>query len=410
VGTVTHVRPVPARRLAIVLVGLLAGSLLSGAAVATSPARQVEVATSGARVSAPAGGAASNASAIPLGQAVGTRVASMATSTAPTVAQLIGQKLVVGMEGPTPSADLLGRIRRGEVGGVILFGSNITTPTALVALTAELHAAAAAGGQPRLLIVIDQEGGTVKRIPWAPPTLSAAQMGAIGLASVAQAQGSATGTALHGLGIDVDFAPVADVPSSTASFMYRAGRTWSFSATKTKTLANAFALGLRSTDDLATMKHFPGIGFATRNTDTYVVTITASRTALAPGLIPYHNAIANHIPLIMLSNATYPAYDAVNAAGWSRAIGTTLLRGTMGFTGVTITDSLDGTAAARGLSTRSLGIRAARAGTDMILLTGSEVSTRSVFATLLKNAQSGAIPLATLRASYARIIALKARL
>ena len=62
------------------------------------------------------------------------------------MAQLIGQKLVVRMEGTTPSADLLGRIRRGEVGGVILFSFNITTPAALVALTGKLQAAALAGG------------------------------------------------------------------------------------------------------------------------------------------------------------------------------------------------------------------------------------------------------------------------
>ena len=103
----------------------------------------------------------------------------------PTLAQLIGQKLVVRMEGTTPSADLLGRIQRGEIGGVVLFGSNLTTRDGLIALTAELHAAAQAGGQPRFLIAVDQEGGSVKRIPWAPPTLSAPAMGRIGSASVA---------------------------------------------------------------------------------------------------------------------------------------------------------------------------------------------------------------------------------
>jgi beta-N-acetylhexosaminidase len=260
------------------------------------------------------------------------------------------------------------------------------------------------------LIAVDQEGGTVKRIPWAPPTLSAAQMGATGLASVARTQGAAAGAALHDLGIDVDFAPVADVPASTSSFMYRAGRTFSFSATRTTSLANAFASGLESKSVLPTMKHFPGIGFATRNTDAYVVTINASRAALAPGLLPYRTAIANHIPLIMLSNATYPAYDSISAAGWSHRISVTLLRGTLGFTGVTITDSLDGTAAARGLSTRSLAGRAARAGTDMILLTGSEASTRSVFTTLVKDEQTGVFSLTSLRASYNRIVAMKARL
>jgi beta-N-acetylhexosaminidase len=336
--------------------------------------------------------------------------AAESAAAAPSLAQLIGQKLVVRMDGATPSADLLGRIRRGEVGGIILFGPNVTTPTALIALTAQLRAAAATGGQPRLLIAVDQEGGPIKRIPWAPPTLSAPQMGRLGSASVARAQGASTAAALRALGIDVDLAPVADVPASTASFMYRAGRTFSFSATRTALLADAFASGLESKGVVPAMKHFPGIGFATRNTDAYVVIIRASRAALAPGLLPYRTAIRHAIPLIMLSNATYPAYDARNAAGWSHAIGVTLLRHDLGFTGVTITDSLDGTAKARGLWTRVLAVSAARAGTDMILTTGSEASTRGVYATLLRQAELGSIPLATLRASYDRILALKAGL
>jgi beta-N-acetylhexosaminidase len=333
--------------------------------------------------------------------------APLATATV-SLAHLIGQKLVVAMSGTTPSTDLLGRIRRGEVGGVILMGSNITTKTALIALTKKLRAAATLGGQPRLLIATDQEGGSVKRIPWAPPTVSPPQMGRIGSTILARSQGSATGSALRGLGIDVDFAPVADVPASTASFMYRQGRTWSFSAKNTALLSDAFATGLESTHVAPSMKHFPGIGYATRNTDTNVVTITQSRTALAPGLKPYRTAIGHHLPLVMLSNATYPAYDRSNAAGWSHAIGTTLLRTTLGFRGVTITDSLDGTASARGIATSVLATKAVRAGTDMILTTGSEAKTRAIFAALLKLAQAGSISRSTLAASYTRILVLKA--
>ena len=332
------------------------------------------------------------------------------TAAHPTIAQMIGQKMVVAMDGVTPSANLLGRIRRGEVGGVILFGRNVTTPAAMIALTAQLRGAAAAGGQPRLLIAVDQEGGAIKRIPWAPPTLSAPQMGADGHASVAKAQGASTGAALRGLGIDVDFAPVADVPASTASFLYRGRRTFSFDAARTAVLANEFAIGLESSGVAATMKHFPGIGFATRNTDAYVVAIAASRAALAPGLRPYRTAILHSIPLIMLSNATYPAYDPLNAAGWSHAISVTLLRRDLGFRGVTITDSLDGTAHARGVPAGALAVRAAIAGTDMILSTGSEASTRVVYARLLAAAQAGSIGRATLLASYGRTLALKAGL
>ena len=331
-------------------------------------------------------------------------------SVPPTLAQVIGQKLVVRMDGLTPSADLLGRIKRGEVGGVILFGANITTPEALTALTSKLRGAAAAGKQPPLLIGVDQEGGSIKRIPWAPPTISPPEMGRIGRTSVARDQGASTGVALHDLGINVDFAPVADVPASTASFMYKEGRTFSFDAATTASLADAFASGLESKGVLPTMKHFPGLGFATEDTDTNIVTIGRSKTALAPGLLPYRTSIGHDIPLIMLSNATYSAYDPSAAAGWSHAIGVTLLRDDLGFTGVTITDSLDGTAHSRGVSTSSLAIRAANAGTDMLLVTGSEASTRAVYTALVRAAGLGDISRADLGASYDRILALKAGL
>jgi len=311
------------------------------------------------------------------------------------------------MSGTTATADLLGRIRRGEIGGVIIFGANIVNSTQLKALTTQLQSAATAGGQPRLLIGVDQEGGLIRHIPWAPPSMSAKQMGIDGRTSVAQSQGSAAGSALRGLGVNVDFAPVADVPSSTNSFMYKAARTFSIYPTKTSRLANAFAAGLESQHVAPTMKHFPGIGRTAYNTDQYVVTLRASRSTLAPGLIPYQTAIANHIPLIMLSNATYTAYDTVNAAGWSHAISIDLLRGQLGFKGVTITDSLSGTANARGIATWRLAVRAARAGTDMILVTGSEASSSDVYSKLITWTANGSISQAGLRASYQRILALK---
>lgn len=325
----------------------------------------------------------------------------------PTLAELVGQKLMVAMSGTSPSPDLLGRIGRGEVGGVILFGENITTARALRDLTRQLAHAAAAGGRPPLLIATDQEGGSIKRLAWAPPTRSPASLGDLGSASVAKEQGTTTGYVLRCAGIYDDLAPVADLPGSTASFMYQQGRTWSFDASVSATLSDAFASGLEAGGDVPAMKHFPGIGLATQNTDDHVVTITASRSTLAPGLLAYQKAIGHGIPMIMLSNATYTAYDSVNGAGWSRAIGVDLLRTTLGFNGVSITDSLSGTAAARGVSATSLARRAAQAGTDMLMLTGSEASTKATYASLLKDAQAGTIPRAALQASYDRILALK---
>jgi beta-N-acetylhexosaminidase len=331
-------------------------------------------------------------------------------SAAPTLRRMIGQKLVVSMNGTTPSASLLDRVTRGRVGGVIIHGFNFSSAAQLRSITTKLRDAAAAGGRPKLLIAVDQEGGSVKTVTWIPPTLSPPQMGQIGSDATAREQGRKTGSALLGLGLNTDFAPVADVPASTSSFMYQQGRTWSFGPRKTSRLANAFALGLGDRNALGTMKHFPGLGLATRNTDDYVVRIGATKEQLAPGLVPYRRAIADGAPLVMLSNAVYNAYDRRFAAGWSRPIGVGLLRRQLGFRGVTITDSLDGAAHARGIPTDPLAVRAARAGTDLLLVTGSEAASRSVYHSLMAAASTGQIPRARLAVSYDRILTLKAGL
>jgi beta-N-acetylhexosaminidase len=322
-------------------------------------------------------------------------------------AKMVGQKLVVSMDGTRPSESLLRRVRQGRIGGVILFSHNFGSAAGLRAITRKLQRAAADGGQPRLLIAVDQEGGLVKRISWIPPRRSPPQMGELDSSETARRQGRRTGAALRDLGINTNLAPVADVPASGASFIYQQGRTWSFCAAKTARLASAFAVGLGDRRTLATMKHFPGLGYATRNTDSYVVRIAATRSRLAPGLEPYRQAVTNEIPLVMLSNAVYDAYDRRHAAGWSRAIGWDLLRGELGFQGVTVTDSLDGAAAARRVPTDRLAISAARSGTDLILLTGTEAASRSVYRSLLDAASHGRIPQGRLEISYQRIVALK---
>ncbi len=311
------------------------------------------------------------------------------------------------MDKATPSAALLGMIRRGEVGGVILFGRHSATEEALAALVALLHQTALEGGNPPLLVMTDQEGGLIRRLTWAPPLLSAWEMGQLLDGAAVREQGRLTGEALHAMGIDVDLAPVADIPTAASGFMYADGRVFSLDPLVTATLATAFADGLADGGVLATMKHFPGIGRAGPNTDLHVVTIKAGVDTMAADLAPYRQAIAHGVPLVMLSNAVYPAWDAANAAGWSPAIAETLLRDELGFTGVTITDGLDGAAASRHTHEKTLALQAARAGVDLLLLTGSERSALGAYRALLAAARDGSLPMALLLASYERILALK---
>jgi beta-N-acetylhexosaminidase len=335
--------------------------------------------------------------------------AATAQAAPPTLAQLVGQRLVVAMKGTHPNTPLLTRIRAGQVGGVILFSGNIVSKAQVARLTARLQVAAPAGGRPPLLIATDQEGGIVRRIPWAPPKRSAAQLGALP-SSFSGAAGRTAGAALHAVGINLDLAPVADVPAGPADFIAQQGRAFSTSRFTVATDAAAFAAGLETGGALAAMKHFPGLGLATVSTDQAVVRIRASRATLVRGLLPYQVAFRRSLgPVVMLSTAIYPALGG-HAAAWSRSIIHGLLRTRLGFAGTTITDSLDAAAAARGLTDPVVALRSAKAGADLLLVTGSQATSKAVYTILLAAARAGTLPRSHLTASYNRILGLKNRL
>lgn len=341
--------------------------------------------------------------------ASGAGAAAAQPAAAPTLAQLVGQRLVVALKGTRANTQILARIRAGRIGGVILFGGNISTPAQVTALAASLQAAARAGGQPPLLIATDQEGGEVKRLPWAPPNLSAQALGTHP-ASRSHSSGAATGAALAADGVNVDLAPVADVPAGPQDFIAAQHRAFSTSRFTVAADASAFAAGLEQGGALPTLKHFPGLGLARVSTDEALVRITASSARLRRGLLPYRVALGQGLdPIVMLSTAVYPSLDW-RAAAWSPPIIAGLLRGDLGFNGVTITDSLDAAAAVRHQTDPAVALRSARAGTDLLLITGSQAASAGVYSRLLAAAGSGALPMSNLTASYNRIVALKGRL
>jgi len=325
-------------------------------------------------------------------------------TSAPSLEQLVGQRLVVAMAGTTPSPALLARVRAGQVGGVILFGANVRTSPQVRALTNALQAAARAGGRPALLIAVDQEGGGVRRIRWAPPTRSAAELGTLSTAKV-EASGLATARALRAVGVNVDLAPVADVPSVPGSFIAAQRRAFSTDPTRAAVLTTAFARGLGAGGVAATAKHFPGLGRATASTDTQPVTISASRALLASDIGPFRALVAGRVPLVMLSSATYSALDAKPGA-WSPAV-EALLRKTLGFEGATITDALEGVAATHDRTVASAAVLAAQSGADLLLVTSGEATSDAVFGRLVAAASQGKIPRPALERSYDRILALK---
>jgi beta-N-acetylhexosaminidase len=317
-------------------------------------------------------------------------------------AKLLGQRIMIGFPGTTAGAPVLKAIRRGEVGSVILFAGNVGSRTQVRSLAASLQRAARRGHNPPLLISVDQEGGEVKRLSSGPPDLSPPQMHS---AAVARDEGRATGRYLEGLGIDMDLAPVVDVPTSSSSFIAQQGRAFSSDAGTVAKLATAFALGLQSAGDAATAKHFPGLGTAPIDTDNRLQELQPTATQRAGALMPYRSLIAHGVDAIMLSVAGFPAYDrSGTVAALSKPIVQGLLRGQLGYQGVTISDALG---APTGHDEISAGVLAAEAGIDILLYTDSAPGElRALEHALAANR----ISRADAAASYRRVVALKLRL
>ncbi len=310
------------------------------------------------------------------------------------------------MEGATPSRGLLARVRRGQVGGVILFGPNVRSAPQVRELTGALHAAARVGGQPPLLVAVDQEGGRTRRFDWLPPALSAAELGRLPLARV-RAVGEQTGQALLRLGVNVDLAPVADVPRVPGAFIEEQRRAYGRDIVRAGAHAQAFAVGLQQAGVAAAAKHFPGLGGSAVNTDLAGAAIETDAAELDADLAPFRRLVDAGVPLVMVSNAVYPSLGPAPAT-WSTAV-QGLLRSDLAFEGVTITDALEPVARARGRSLDASAILAARAGVDLLLVAGSEDASDGVYRRLLRAARDGGLARASLERSYERILELKDR-
>jgi beta-N-acetylhexosaminidase len=282
-------------------------------------------------------------------------------------AQLVGQRLVTGFDGEAPPASLVRRIRDGRLAGVILFADNFDSRADAERLVGRLESIP----RPRalrspLLIMIDQEGGLVKRLP-GPPSLSAEQMGSAG-PRTCRRQGAATGRMLDHTGVNVDLAPVLDVarPGGAIDREHRAfGRT----PAAVSRCAAPFAGALSRNGVAPTAKHFPGLGAAAINTDEAVQSIDLSRRRLRGfDEQPYSSFIGDGGAgrLVMVSSAVYTAFSD-RPASLTRALATRELRGRLGFDGVSITDALETASTAAFGGPVATARRAAAAGTDLLL-------------------------------------------
>jgi beta-N-acetylhexosaminidase len=308
----------------------------------------------------------------------------------------VGQLVISSFDEPTRPDYIRRRLQAGETAGVILFARNGGDAAHWRRLTRSIQAAA----RGKALIMVDQEGGDIRTVAHAGPAAGQASQG--GADQVEAAAREAAGQ-LRDVGVNVNLAPVADVAERGGVPSVMDGRAFAGGPEEVAAATRASIRGMRAEGIAATAKHFPGLGGSQVNTDDAPATVAGE---IDTDLVPFEAAIAERVPLVMLSHAHYPALDADAIASQSPAIATGRLRDDLGYEGVVVTDSMEAQAVLAGSGVAEASVRSIRAGADLVLLTGS-ASWNEVFPALLDEARQDPEFRARVRASAARVLSLK---
>ena len=323
----------------------------------------------------------------------------------------VGQLFMVSFfgEGLNEASDAF--MRQMTPGGVGVFASNGVSPAAVTRSTNAWQALALRiGAGVPLLIATDQEGGTVQRLndgftafPWG------AALSAMPFEQTAQVA-LMTADELRAVGVNMNFAPVADLYHPDGRFMSK--RVWGHDPQRVGESVAAYVRALQARGVIATLKHFPGHGAAA---DSHVAlpTIALSRQALERELLPFRMGIAAGADVVMVAHVSVPSLDPTPElpATLSRRIVSDLLRGALGFTGVIITDAMDMGGVRQGFTPAQAAVRAFQAGVDM-LATGPNLPLSDQLAmkrAVLEAVQDGRLPRAQIDESVRRILRLKAK-
>jgi beta-N-acetylhexosaminidase len=308
--------------------------------------------------------------------------------------QQVGRMVILRFNGTEAPGYVRRVLREGRAAGVILFRDNVVSPDQLRRMTRTLREA-----MPGVIVCADQEGGEVQTLSWAGPEGSAPEQQAAG---TVRADAQESGRLLAYAGVNVTLAPVADVSSVDSAAL--AGRSFSSHPDTAAGAVKDAVTGWHASGVATTVKHFPGLGGATVNTDDGTATIKRSRAELEADLEPFKAGIAAGTEFVMAGHAIYPAYDGLHIASQSPAIIGELLRRDLGFKGVVMTDSLEAAAVQAVGDVEESAVASAEAGVDVILTTGRGSYIR-VYRALLTRAQQDRAFRARVRSSAARVLA-----
>ena len=339
----------------------------------------------------------------------------------PSLEAKVAGLIIVGFRGSTleQAGWLRTALAKTGLGGVILFDRdqetggrrNIVSPAQLTTLVTDLRAAA---GDRRVIVSVDQEGGVVTRLSPAhgfPPVESEADIGAAGDVARARSWGKSIAETLASVGIDLNFAPVVDLNVNPKSPAIGAlDRSFSADPDVVVEMATAEIEAHRAAGVRTTLKHFPGIGSSTTNTDFGVADVTKTWTRRE--LEPFQRLIdAGTADVIMAGHVVNGQLDADHPASLSRAVVTDLLRGQLGWKGPVVSDDMQAAAITRQFGRDQAVALGLEAGLDLLVFANQQVYDPKIVDETLDNVvnlvRDGRVTEAQIDQSVARVDALR---
>lgn len=312
---------------------------------------------------------------------------------------------MLGFEGTTLPGEVAALLQQG-LAGVAVFHRNFASPERLRALTREIRRVT----RRPVLIGIDQEGGTRFALKepftvWPTPT----EIGLVNDLPLVERMARAMALEIRAVGCNLNFAPMLDLEMSPGSPVTR-HRSFGAEPAKVARLGAAFIRGLASGGVLACAKHYPGHGdtHVDPHEDLPVFQGTGDRLN-GVELVPFVEAIAARVPLMMTAHILLPKIDPERPASLSRLMLTTTLRDRLGFDGVILADDLGMGAIARRFGPGVAAVETFRAGTDVALLCHDWSAVRPTIERVEKARQSGVFNEKEWQASWQRIERLRAR-
>jgi beta-N-acetylhexosaminidase len=334
-----------------------------------------------------------------------------------TLAQRVGELFMVGTTASGAEPVTMQAITKLDVGGIFLSGRShggIAATSSVVARFRALVNSRTTGGE-QLLVATDQEGGEVQVLQgpgFAAMPTGLAQGGMS--SSILTEDARAWGGQLTAAGVNMDLAPVVDLVPSAASAAHNPPigvfkREYGFAPSTIVSHTDAFREGMADSKVITVMKHFPGLGYVTQNTDTSSKVVDTTVGSSSASVAIYRSEIAEGVDCIMVSSAIYARIDPKSPAVFSRAVVTNLLRGKLGFNGVVISDDLSAAEGVSAWSPSQRAILAIEAGVDIVLVSADPTVAAQMVDAVVAKARTDKAFAALVDAAARHVLLLKAR-